>query len=360
MRRLLAGLICAGVLAGPAQSQNIGSLLMPSPVGIVLSVGQWLVTPDKRKVYYVEVQSQAATFDAARAEAFRLAVEHAVGSLILSETHVQNSRVVRDEIITYASGYVDRFEIVDRKEQSGRVTLTMKVWVAHSALANRLLNESRGAGRVEGERVNAQIQTFQQQRQAGDRVLATVLNDYPKRAFDITVQPTQVLVDRNRNPYLRLVFDVSWNRKYLDSLGEAIQVIAQRNECKAWRNNCPNLQTVQVVMPGYATNAQAWFDDDMAWRLMDQQMLQSRPAFQVVIKNPQGRVQTQMCLYAPEMDHSEYRPWYFVQVGPNNVTVNGARNKRFDAYIDLANQPVQQFDQVEITMVRSSQCINQK
>ena len=113
-------------------------------------------------------------------------------------------------------------------------------------------------------------------------------------------------------------------------------------------------------MPGYATNAQAWFDDDMAWRLMDQQMLQSRPAFQVVIKNPQGRVQTQMCLYAPEMDHSEYRPWYFVQVGPNNVTVNGARNKRFDAYIDLANQPVQQFDQVEITMVRSSQCINQK
>jgi hypothetical protein len=359
VRKLLTALVCAGMLIQPAQAQNMATLLVPSPVGIALTVGQLLMTPDKRKVYFVEVQSQAVTFEAARAEAFRLAVEHAVGSLILSETEVRNSRVVRDEIITYASGYVDRFEIVNRINRPDSVTLTMKIWVAHSALSNRLLNESRGAGQVEGERVNAQIQTFQQQRQAGDRVLTTVLADYPKRAFNVALQPTQVVVDRNRVPHLRLVFDVSWNQLYLNSLGEAVATIAQRTGCSAWRNNCLNLQTVQVIMPGYASNKQAWFDDDMAWRLMDQQMLQTRPAFQVVIKNPQGRVQTQMCLYAPELDHSEYRPWHFVEVGPNNVTVNGARNKRFDAYINIANMPVQQFERVEIAVIRSSQCINQ-
>jgi hypothetical protein len=359
VRQLLVGLICAGVLAQSVHAQNLVPLLIPSPVGIVLSVGQWIVTQDRRKVYYVEVQAQAATFEAARAEGFRLAVEHAVGSLILSETEVRNSRVIRDEIITYASGYVDRFEIVDRKEQNNRVTLTMKVWVAHSTLRNRLLNESKGAGQIEGERVNAQLQTFQQQRQTGDRVLTTVLNDFPKRAFNVAVQPTQVVVDRNRIPHLRLVFDVSWNQNYLDSLAEAVRVVGQRTGCSAWRNNCLNTQTVQVIMPGYTSNVQAWFDDDMAWRLMDQQMLQSRPAFQVVIKNPQNRVQSQFCLYAPEMDHSEYRPWYFAEVGPNNVTVNGDKKRRLDAYINIANMPVQQLDRVEITVVRSAQCINQ-
>lgn len=359
MRRLLAGLVCLGVLAQPAYSQSVLPLIVPSPVGFVLSVGQWILTQDNRKVYFVEVQSQAATFETARAEGFRLAVEHALGSLILSETEVRNSRIVRDEIITYASGYVDRFEIVSRNDRPSQVTVVMKVWVAHSALSKRLLNESRGAGRVEGERVSAQIQTFQHQRQTGDRVLNTVLNDFPKRAFNVAVQPTQVVVDRNRTPYLRLIFDVSWNQNYLDSLAEAVRVIGQRKECSAWRNNCLNVQTIQVIMPGYTSNAQAWFDDDVAWRLMDQQMLQSLPAFQVVIKNPQDRVQTRLCLYAPEMDHSEYRPWYFAEVGPNNATVNGAKNKRFDAYINLANMPVNQFDRVEITVVRGAQCINQ-
>jgi hypothetical protein len=41
-----------------------------------------------------------------------LAVEQALGTLISSETEVNNGRIVRDEIVSYASGYVDRFDIV--------------------------------------------------------------------------------------------------------------------------------------------------------------------------------------------------------------------------------------------------------
>lgn len=358
MRRLLIGLVCLGVLAQSAHAQSVMPLIVPSPLGVVLTVGQWMMTPDKRKVYYVEVQSQAATFEAAKNEAFRLAVENAVGSLILSETEVRNNRIVRDEIISYASGYVDRFNIIDRQESNNQVTLKMKVWVAHSALSNRLLNESRAAGQVEGERVSAQIQTFKQQRQAGDRVLTTVLNDYPKRAFNIGVLPTKVLVDRNRTPQLYVAFDVSWNQNYLDSLAEAVRVIGQRTECKAWLNNCPQLHTIQVAMPGFSSNTNAWFDDSVAWDIMHAQMVQSRPAFQVIIRNPANQVQFRECLYAPELDQSGYRPWYFVDIGPGKVTVNGYRSKRFEGYIDISNMPVQQFDRVEVTMVRGNQCVN--
>lgn len=357
VRRLLAGLVLASALT-TVQAQSIVPMLIPSPIGVALTVGQWIMTRENRKVYYIEVQSQAATFDAARSEGFRLAVEHAVGSLIMSETQVKNNRIVRDEIITYASGYVDRFEIVDRTELGDRVQLKMKVWVAHSSLANRLLNQSRAAGQVEGERVDAQIQTFRQQRQAGDRVLTTVLSDYPKRAYNIVMQPTQVVVDRNRTPLLNITFDASWNRGYLDSLAEAIRIIGQRTGCKAWLNNCAQAHTVQVVMPGYSSNTQSWFDDDVAWQIMHAQMVQSRPAFQVTIRNPAGQVQLRQCLYAPELDHSDYRNWYFVEVGPGTVTVNGGRSRRFNGLIDISNLPVQQFDRVEIAVVRANQCAN--
>jgi hypothetical protein len=345
------------LLAQPAHGQAVLPLLMPSPLSIALTVGQWIMK-DSRKVYYIEVQSQAPTFEAARAEGFRLAVENAVGSLIISETEVRNNRIVRDEIITYASGYVDRFEIVDRQEGNNRVTLKMKIWVAHSSLANRLLNESRAAGQVEGERVNAQIQTFKQQRQAGDRVLTTVLNDYPRRAFNVGVLPTKIVVDKNRNPNLYVAFDLSWNQGYLTALAEAVRVIGQRTDCSAWLKNCSQAQTVQVSMPGYSSNTNAWFDDDVAWQLMHSHMIQSRPAFQVVIRNPANQVQFKDCFYAGELDHSDYKPWYFVDVGPGSVTVNGGRSKRFEGYIDISNMPVQQFDRVEVNVVRSSQCGN--
>jgi len=355
-------LTTVAMLASTAQSQTVSpvQLLMPSPVSIALTVGQWMMARDSRKVFYIEVQSQANSFDAARNEGFRLAVEHAVGTMIVSETEVRNSRVVRDDIITYASGYVDRFEIVDRQDVGNRVTLKMKVWVAHSALANRLLNQSAGAGQVEGERVHAQIQSFQQQRQAGDRLLKTVLNDYPRRAFNVTVLPTRVIVDQSRTPHLYIAFDMIWNRGYLNALGEAVRTINQRTGCSAWLNNCPHLQTVQVTMPGYSSNSQSWFDDDAAWNIMHVEMLQSRPAIQVTIRYQSGREQLKTCMTAPELDHSHYRPWYFVDVGPGRVIVNGERSKRFDGYISLANMPVNQFDRVEIDVIRSGQCVNQK
>jgi len=356
----LAVAVCVAMFSASvsAQAVNPAQLLMPSPVSIALTVGQWLMTRDNKRVFYIEVQSQANSFDEARAEAFRLAVEQAVGTMIVSETEVRNSRIVRDDIITYASGYVDRFEIVDRQDVGNRVTIKMKVWVAHSALANRLLNQSAGAGQVEGERVHAQIQSFQQQRQAGDRLLKTVLNDYPRRAFNVTLLPTKVVVDQSRTPHLYIAFDLSWNRGYLDALGEAVRTINQRTGCSAWLNNCPHLQTVQVAMPGYAANSQSWFDDDVAWNLMHAQMIRSQPTIQVTIRNTSGREVLKTCMSAPELDHSQYRPWYFVDVGPGRVQVNGARSKRFDGYISLANMPVNQFDRVEIDVIRNSQCVN--
>jgi hypothetical protein len=123
---------------------------------------------------------EGATAEQARQQGFRLAVEHAVGTVVASETEVRNDRQARDEIITYASGYVDRFEVVEQQRVGNRVLVNMKVWVRPSRIANRLLNRSATAGGVEGGRISTQIQTLQHERTSGDRLLKSVLADYPK------------------------------------------------------------------------------------------------------------------------------------------------------------------------------------
>lgn len=356
MRRLLAVLVCAGVLAQPIHAQTVEAVLIPSPVSIALTVGTWVMTQDNRKAFFVEVQSSAATKEQARREGFRLAVEHAVGNLIMSETNVRNGRMSSDEITTYASGYVDRFEIVSEKSIPGGVQLHMKVWVKHSTLANRLLNQSQGAGKVEGERVGAQIETFRQERQAGDRVLTNVLRDFPERAFDIRVEPTQVVVDNQRRPHLRIVFVMGWNQTYLTALGEAVTTINQRYNCSGWRNNCRATNTVKVAMNAIQSDPQAWFDDNVAWDIMHQHLILSRPQILVTIRDSANRKKFEQCMSAPELDQNSYAPWYYADIGPGAVTINGLRSKRFDGYLDLSNHRVESFDRVEVRAVRGNRC----
>ena len=110
MHRILAVLACVGLITS-AQAQMItGAMFLPSPVGVLLSIGQW-ITFESERTYYIEVLGEGRTPDEARNNGFRLAVEQAVGAIIASESEVNNNRLSRDEIISYASGYVTKYEI---------------------------------------------------------------------------------------------------------------------------------------------------------------------------------------------------------------------------------------------------------
>ena len=58
----------------------------------------------------------AAAFQRAKSSALREAVERGVGTLIKSETRVQNFAVIEDHILSSTSGYVSNFTIVERGE----------------------------------------------------------------------------------------------------------------------------------------------------------------------------------------------------------------------------------------------------
>jgi hypothetical protein len=119
--------------------------LAPSPLAIILTVGQWLIK-DSQKAYYVQVESTAATAAQARAEGFKLAVSQAVGTLVVTESEVKNQQLVRNEIIQYSSGYIQDFKILSETQVGSMTRIIMDVWVTESKIADRLLNLSKADG----------------------------------------------------------------------------------------------------------------------------------------------------------------------------------------------------------------------
>ena len=146
MKKLLVTLLAA--LSINALALDATTLITPSPLGVVLAFNTYF--KDKKKVYYIRVESQAQDFEGAKKQAFRLASEQVAGTVVLSESELRNSNLTRNEIITYSSGLIDEYKIVDRVDMPGAVKLTMDVWITESVMAQRLLAKSATEKGIDG------------------------------------------------------------------------------------------------------------------------------------------------------------------------------------------------------------------
>jgi len=356
MRRFAAAMACALIL-GSAQAQVPAfttQMIMPSPLGVVLSVGQWLLFSDNRKIYYIEVAGRGNTTEQARDNGFRLAVEQALGTLISSETEVQNGRMARDEIISYAAGYVDRFTIVSTGMAGNQTEVVMKVWVGRSALADRLLNRSERSGEVDGARASVQLQTLNQERATGDALLQQVLNDFPRRAFDIDLKPTDIM-RQNRSAIVEVNFKLSWNRDYLRSLWVALEATSQKTSRPA--------STIVV-------NSGSWFggfggaakyDDTVKFELLANRMYVQGPTVMVTIRGPAREVLFASCYMYQELDNfAQYNitTQRFVEFGHGYARLNGHYVMPGRIQIPVGADVLSRANSIDMDVVLRKQCPN--
>lgn len=352
-RLLLA--VCLVITTVMAQANPaVLALITPSPLGVVLTVGKWIVMRDTRRVYYIEVEGHGATPTEARDNGFRLAVEQALGTLISSETEVVNGRVQRDEIISYAAGFVDAFDLVDTTTTAqGQTQVRMKVWVGRSALSDRLLNRSERAGQVDGARATVQLQTLNQERVTGDRLLQQVLTDFPKRAFDIDLKPTD-LVRQNRSAQMELNFTVKWNQDYLRSLWTALEATAHRGGTPV---------SIVGVNSGslFGFGGQARFDDLQKYQAVVRSLVGTAPAVMVTVRGASQQVLYAACFQYQELDHQAryaVTTQRFVELSPYAATafVNGAYRMKSRIQIPINAAVLSQASTVNMDIVPQNQC----
>jgi hypothetical protein len=318
MYKLITILACLSLIATAKAQQQA---LVPTPFGVAVTVGQWLFFNNK-KVYYIEVKGSGRTAEEARLNGFRLAVEQALGSVIASETELQNSIIKRDEIISYAAGFVERYEIVNTVSTGSGYEIGMQVWVQRTNLAERLLVKSQADGQIDGARAAIAVDTAQYSRAQGDLLLLSVLRDFPERSFDIKLEPTRVEMTAGRGTELVIPYELVWNKKYIDSYFSARKSVSS---C-GW-NGC--------VM------------DTPTLNLLQDEIFGSFPNVQVTINSGAGTVQHRYCFPLTKYSVNDDR------------FINTAMPRKYTYTVPVSQQNLASMSQVEVRVVRAKNCLKQ-
>ena len=212
-----------------------------SYTSIALTIGKWVVA-DQKKVYQIRVEGRGNTFEQARSNGFSLAIEQAVGALVLTETEMKNTHLVRNDLISYSSGYVENFKIIDQTPTS----VIMDVWVSESKLADRILNKEKETTQFSGELLHAQASTYLNSRQQLSKVVDAVLNDYPRSAFAVQQLGSEFVVDNNNTPHVKVKYKLEWNYNYLLALDEMLSLVSDK---KSWTKK-QNKIVLSMKKPG--------------------------------------------------------------------------------------------------------------
>jgi hypothetical protein len=375
MRRYALVLAMVGlVIVNHAKAQPIATILIPNPFAVALTIGQWLMK-DTRKVYYVQVKSTAKTPALAHAEAFKLAVSQAVGTLVLAESEVKNNELIRKDIIQYSSGYVEDFKIQQEIQVDGGVQIIMDVWVSDSKIADRLLYVSKGNNIIDGTKAYAQHQSLLNEKTSGDRLLAAVLQDFPARAFDVFVDKTQWhTVGRTLKIYIPI--SIGWNSVYINALYEVLMATRDGNNSFDQKYVKKYSSVVMLKRKSDFFKTYAAYNDAYKADMILKALYSSNPMVLLQIKDTANSVIYTQCFKLEHMsggyygeptifghyaaDRFEIPQGQFFSISPPDATVGIYGDYKLDQTIRLAiegsNTIVEDMKSVEVRIVNNNEC----
>lgn len=281
MKRVIASVLAA--LSFNAVALDAATVLMPSPLSLVLAYNTYV--KDSKKVYYIRVQSQARDFEQAKKQAFRLASEQVAGTVVLSESELRNSNLTRDEIVTYSSGLIDEYKIINRIDEPGYVKLTMDVWITESVMAQRLLAKSATEKGINGDALATRTESILNERQRGDEIIRTILRDYPKRAFEIKIDPAKISMDANRNTIVSVRWNATWDNRYVAAFTDAAKQVGRKPEPLCMWNCAPQ----PYFLNGYV------IDDIQKINMVIDHIKSVRATMRIDLTDIHGRVAARGC-----------------------------------------------------------------
>jgi len=315
-----------------ASAIGTASIVTPSPLGAAILVLRSYIK-EQTKAYYIQVESRADNFEKAKQQAFRLASEQVAGTVILSESELRNSKLSRDEIITYSSGLIDEYRIVSRDDGPSSVRLVVDIWIVESVMAQRLLARSATEKGINGPDLATRTDSILEERRRGDAVFRAVLQDFPRRAFDVKMSRPQITMDPNRNVVVFSDVEISWDKRYLAAVYDAAQKTG-RKPC-IW--SCPR---------GPKFYIQGWeFDDIQKLQLVDSHISGANLHVKMEIVDVRGNTASKLCFHLGRLSDLRmygfggnqlslwdvpYRGRVHTNLGQNTAMMSGLENIRIE------------------------------
>lgn len=347
-----------------SQDAGIARFLIPGPTSILIEVGKWIAR-DRDPIYEVKVRGIGRTDIEAREQAFRLAVQEAIGALIFSQVQIQQGEVRRHEILNYSSGYVDRFEVLRQgQDAQGRITIDMKVWVRRSTIADGLFGSSTKDQAVDGSRAAAGVQTMRQERKDSDAMLKAVLRDFPGKVFVITVTKTAWSMDQSRHSNLVLDFTVEWHNPWINSLHQLLKEVngvSSDHACMTRPWDCERANFSYIVLrlrPG-AQQITAWHDATK-YNILHENLIDRGLMLRVDLETSQGRNLRRDCIYPQQVaSDPPLGQWLNLMSPMYQQGIEVFAYSKIKGRITLRNIPdavIKDVEKAQISVVKSQNC----
>lgn len=322
-----------------ASAVGTSAIMAPSPLGAAILVLRSYLK-EQTKAYYIQVESRAENFEKAKQQAFRLASEQVAGTVVLSESELRNSKLTRDEIITYSSGLIDEYRIVSRDDGPNGVRLVVDIWIVESVMAQRLLARSATEKGINGADLATRTDSILEERRRGDAIFQAVLRDFPGRAFAVKMSRPQILMDPNRNIVIASEVELAWDKRYLAAFYDAAQKTG-RKPC-VW--SCP---------PGPRFYIQGWeFDDIQKLYQIDRHVAGSNLQVKMEILDPRGNTVSKRCFSLGSL--SDIRMYGF---GGNQLSLwDVPYRTRVHANFGQDTATMSNLENIRIEIVNGTQC----
>jgi hypothetical protein len=284
---------------GHPQSLSMLAASALNPLSLALTVGQWIMKGSQR-VYFIQVEASAQNIVLAKQEGLRLAVNQAVGTLVLAESKIQNQELIRQDLTLYSSGYVEEFKILSEEKVGDQTRLVMDVWVAESKIANRLFALSKGEGVIDGSQVATQYQSILEERYQGDRVIQLVANDFPQKAFTVNMGKLSWRMV-GRDAEILVPAELAWNKDYMEAMYAALVQTRNGNQAanQRYQKNWPAVVAIKRPSDWFTTYAS--YADTKKVALLKERMILSLPTVQILIKNLEGHILYSTCASIPHL-----------------------------------------------------------
>ena len=335
MKKLVASVLAA--LCINALALDATTLITPSPLGIVIAVNAYF--KDQKKVYYIRVEAQAADFESAKKQAFRLASEQVAGTVVLSESELRDSNLTRDEVITYSSGLIDEYKIINRTDGAGVVKLTMDIWITESLMAQRLLAKSVTERKINGNMMSVRLDSILEEQTRGDDILRAVLRDYPRRSYIVKVTSSKAELDTSRNVNVIVDWDLAWDKQYTNAFAEAAKTTGHKS-CTTW--SCP---TVASRIQGYT------FSDTVKSKMVEQYFNETGAVVAVELQDIHGQPVARTC----DVLHGWNRTTPMLSYSSWLTQLNVDQKLRGTAVLSVG-QNTAKLDTIQVQVVTKAQC----
>ena len=199
--------------------------------------------------------------------------------------------------------------------------------------------------------------------------MSRVLEDFPRRAFDITWGATVLRMDEYRQALVEIPFSLKWNYAYVTSLHEVLQAASQNPQARnCWNHNqdCANHSYIRVV----AQDPNRWtkwqntlgFNDYQKLHLVNDAFIGSTPVMQLIMRDSERRVIKRDCYRWQDLNWTNSHPYApgisFAEWRNNQTSINGdlVRDSRIVVSLGQNTQALAAVQHIELSVIKSSQC----